>query len=517
MNHRSLLRLRAPRWIAPLAALGSTLLAAGALAEPAPHPIAGDLLRAVRARDAIYEMNLPAARSVLSGADPADSALAIERARLGIYEGDYDGAALLLGRGDLASTAEGAELSYIALGCARGMAATVEISDEQRGVVVRLQDDDDRALVPMLIDVAMRVRATLFKDLGVDLHKPLRIDLVRDQFTLAAMTGLPEEAAQTTGTVAVAKWGRVTMISPRATSRGYPWLDTLAHEMTHLALAQGTRDKAPLWLQEGVAKREETRWRDPEPLDDVPPVDTVAAVGMARGLGRPLDKLGPSIAMLPTPEQASVAFAEVQSFIRFWAREAGDDALPQLVLRLREADNPDDLNRAIQEVSGVDFATWDKRWRAHLATAPRELPAEVAPGGDIPRAREISKRFRLGELLDRRGHYQAAVIELSRAQALVPGDATLRCGLAAALLATGDRAAAAPLVERVEDLHSRHGRWWSLHGLLFPERDPARAFSFGVALDPLEPSVACEEKLAPELPGDAIRAALCEAARRVPQ
>src|SRR4029078_3530178 len=105
--------------------------------------------------------------------------------------------------------------------------------------------DGDRALVPMLVDVASKMREVLAKDLGVELLKPLRIDLLRDQFTLAEMTGLPEEAARTTGTVAIAKWGRVTMISPRATSNGYPWLDTLAHQMNHLALFPHTRDTEP--------------------------------------------------------------------------------------------------------------------------------------------------------------------------------------------------------------------------------------------------------------------------------
>ncbi len=397
------------------------------------------------------------------------------------------------------------------------MAATVTVSDELRGVEVRLQDDDDRALVPLLADVAVQVQKTLMKDLGVELPKPLRIDLVRDQFTLAAMTGLPLEAARTTGTVAVAKWGRVTMVSPRATQQGYPWLDTLAHEMTHLALSRGTRDKAPLWLQEGVAKREETRWREPQPLDNVPSVDVIAVVGLEKGLGRPIDKLGPSIAMLPTPEQAQVAFAEVQSFIRYWTKEVGDDALPQLVLRIRALDDPGDVSRAIKEVSGVDFAEWDRRWRAYLATVPRELPADLAPGGSIPNMREIGKRVRLGELLRERGHYPAAVSELARAQAIVPADPSIRCFLAAALLAQGDRAAAAPWVEKISDVHGRQGRWWSLHGLLFADRDAAQSFSYGVALDPLDPWVACEEKASPDLPTEPLRAALCEATRRVPK
>ena len=156
------------------------------------------------------------------------------------------------------------------------------------------------------------------RDLKVELPRPLRIELVRDLFTLAAMTGLPESAAQTTGTVAVAKWGRVTMITPRAIPHGYPWADTLAHEMAHLAQTQASGDRAPLWLQEGVAKRQETRWRERRAFDDFPAADSVAAIGLDKGLGRPIDKLGASIAMLPTAEQAMVAFAEVSSFVRFW-------------------------------------------------------------------------------------------------------------------------------------------------------------------------------------------------------
>lgn len=482
-------------------------------------PALGDLIRAGRAREAILEMDLPAAKSILDGGDPSDAAVSIERARYMIYAGDYDGAATLLGRPDLAKTEEGAGLGDIARGCARGMAATVEILDDERGLLIHLQDDDDRALIPLLTDVAVKVRATLAKDLGVELPRPLRIDLVRDQFTLAAMTGLPEKAAATTGTVAVAKWGRVTMISPRATSHGYPWLDTMAHEMTHLALSRGTRDRAPLWLQEGVAKREETRWREAQPLDDVPLPETVALVGMEKGLGRSLDRLGPSIAMLPTAEEAAVAFAEVHSFIRFWTKEVGDDGLPQLVLRLRTASNNDDVDKAIQEVSGTDLAGWDRRWRAHIAQGPRELPPDLAPAAAMPHANEIAKRVRLGLLLDNRGHHQAAAIELSRAQALVPNDASVRCFMAAALLSGGDRANAAMLVEKTEDLHNSFGRWWSLHGLLHPE--PAaraeKAFSYAIAQDPFDPWAGCQEKAPPELPTDPIRKAICEMARRAPQ
>jgi glutaredoxin len=501
----------------PVAATGGTPAPAGAAGSLRKMIAAvGDTIRAARARNAIVEMDLAAAKGILDGVDPSDAALAIETARLAIYTGDYDGAAAILSRSDLMATSEGAELGDIARGCARGMAGTLEVRDDARGVILHLQDDDDRALAPVIAETAVRARAQLAKDLGVELARPLRIDLVRDQFTLAAMTGLPEEAARTTGTVAVAKWGRVTMLTPRAMSHGYPWLDTLAHEMTHLALSQGTRDLAPLWLQEGVAKREEIRWREAEPLDDVPSPDVVALVGMERGLGRSLDRLGPSIAMLPTAEEAAVAFAEVTSFIRYWTKEVGDDGLPQLVIRLKSAPRAEDVDRSIQEVSGADLAGWDKRWRAHLALGPHELPPDLAPGAALPHSAEISKRGRLGELFEARGHHQAAAIELGRAEAFVPADATLRAWLAVSLLGTGDKANASMLVDKVDDLHSRYGRWWSLHGLLHPEK---ASFAFGLALaqDPLDPWVSCEEKAPPELPSDPIRLAICEAARRAPR
>ena len=251
-------------------------------------------------------LDVKRAHTLLDNVESTDEAIAIERARLAIYDGDYDGASAIAARPEVARTDAGAELLAIATGCARATAGALTETDVARGITIRLQDESDRPLAPFLIDVAVAAREAMARDLKVELPRPLRIELVRDLFTLAAMTGLPESAAQTTGTVAVAKWGRVTMISPRAIPHGYPWADTLAHEMAHLAQTQASGDRAPLWLQEGVAKRQETRWREGRAFDDFPAADVVAAMGLDKGLGRPIDKLGASIAMLPTAEQAMV-------------------------------------------------------------------------------------------------------------------------------------------------------------------------------------------------------------------
>ncbi len=515
MNFRTTKTARALGQTA-LLTLALTTLPTREVSAEEPHIPSFSEIAAVLARGSILELDLKAAHSILDGQESNDPVLAIERARLALYEGECDKAVELLSRADLNMSDETKHLGEIARGCQRATAATVVVHDQEKGVWLRFQDDEDKALAPFLMDVAVKARDALARDLGVTLPSPLRVELVRDQHTLCAMTGLPFEAAKTTGTVAIAKWGRVTMLSPR--TDGYGWMDTLAHELSHLALTAGTRDKAPLWLQEGIAKREETRWREPFPHDDQPSSDAYAAVGIAMNLGRPLDKLGPSIAMLPSAEEASVAYSEVSSFVRYFATEVGDDALPRLVKEVKAADGDDPANIALQKVSGLDLSGWDVRWRHHLATIPKDVPDELKPGARIPRMKEVAKRVRLGQLLHDRGHYRSAAIEHAIAQTIVPWEASVRCSLSAALLGSGDTQNAKNLVAKPEEVHGRHGRYWTLHGLLVPppEGEP-RAFLLGLAHDPLNPDVACEEKAAPETPADPLKKLLCEAARRVPR
>ncbi|HEV8245595.1 MAG TPA: hypothetical protein VGP93_07495, partial [Polyangiaceae bacterium] len=238
-----------------LLGLGLLALCLGSSVQASP----GNVTRTVS--EAITEIDLERARRLLDHAEADSPAIVFERARLAVYLGECDVAATLLEVPQFLDSKEALQLAELAQSCARATVAGFVLEDEKRGIWLRMQDDADRVLAPFIFDVAARARAALERDLGVDLPRPLRIDLVRDLFSLAAISGLPVTAAETTGTLAVARWGRVNMLSPRATPLGYPWQDTLAHEITHLMLTRASRDQAPLWLQEGIAKREETRWR----------------------------------------------------------------------------------------------------------------------------------------------------------------------------------------------------------------------------------------------------------------
>ncbi len=485
-------------------ALATLALTCSSTSEPRADTLPFD---ALRARLAILDLRLDDAAKILSdGDDSAD--VAVERARLALYRGHCDAAVAIAQRSDVARTEEGNTLLMVAQGCARASAATIVISNEQHGVVVRLQNDRDRALAPLIARAVSQTRTTLQNDLGVKLPSPVFVDLLRDQLSLAAMSGLPETAAQTTGTVAVAKWGRVMMLSPRSSPRGYPWLDTLAHEMTHLALSQATRDRAPLWLQEGVAKREEVRWRYPGPFDHRPSADVLAARGIQRHLDLPLTKRGPSIAMLPTAEQAAVAFAQVTSFVDYWANHAGDRALPQLLTAVRDSAElrENATSVALEKVSGRKMTDWEARWRAHIATLPPGALAQRAVP-PLKALRESSRRERLGRLLFDRGHTRAAIKQLTRAHELRPRRAALRAVYARALLAAGQVLEATDLVADANAVGAANASWWSLHARLGGTEVQARQRA--LAIHPLKEAIACEELPVDELPSDPDARSLC--------
>lgn len=473
--------------------------------------------------DAITELDVQRARTLLDKADPDSPSLAFERARLAVYLGDCDSAQAIASAPTLRATPEGSSLLELAKRCAGATAGSVVVDDVKAGLWIRLQDEADRALVPFIVDVSVRARERIGRDLGVDLPRPLRIDLVRDLFSLSQVSGLPLEAAETTGTVAVARWGRITMVSPRATALGYPWEDTLAHEITHLMLSRATRDRAPLWLQEGVAKREESRWREPRPFDAALDHSEVARAALLSGRSVGVDKIGPSIAMLPTPEAASIAFSEVTSFMSYWIEQNGNAALA-LLLRDLKGLASEDPSAAMRSVTGYDLPAWIARWQVFL----REREPNPESGeGSVQASRDLARRIRLGDLAYERGHAALAALHHDLAAKEMPQEPSLRYRAARAKLALGDEAAAQAALGEPKDVRSLHGGWFALHGRGLRTEDPVaaqRAFGLGVSVDPLAEDVACQgQARRPVPPGTAPRSAplppderwraLCESVR----
>jgi hypothetical protein len=474
--------------------------------------------------DAITEIDLARAEQLAKSIDLQTPQFLLERARLLVYLGDCVGAMAVLSNPAVTESKEGAQLAKIAKSCAHATAAGFVVEDKTRGIWLRLQDDADRVFAPFVFAVAAQARDRIGAELGVDLPRPLRIDLVRDLFSLSAVTGLPLEAAETTGTLAVARFGRIIMLSPQATRSGYHWEDTLAHELTHLLVTRATRDRAPLWLQEGIAKREETRWREPRPFDPKDWAEETAIRALRTGRQIGIDKLGPSIAMLPTPEAASTAYAEVQSFVSYFIHEQGDAALRLFFADLKGL-GLDDPSSALRSVTGYDLSMWNRRWQKHLLdTKPSEptAPPSIARGLD---ARDLARRARLGDLLVDAGYGSEAASTL--APGVSGGSPGYRFRVARAELARNDPGQASVRLGVETEIDGLFGPWFGLRGRLLEKTDPqgaARAFALGLASDPLAVEVACEGRFSlgdkldeDRLPSSPDFRALCEAARKLPR
>ncbi len=453
------------------------------------------LIASPKAADAeITRMNLEDAELLLNGA--VGPAAAQARARLALYRGDCEGAVSALSSRSLRQGRRAEFLFEFAKGCQGATLGSTVIEDEERGVWLRLQDEQDKVLAPWIIQVAHEARETLEKDLGIDLPRPLRIDLVRDLYSLGLVSSLPVEAAETTGTVAVAKWGRVTMITPRAPVHGYPWQDTLAHEITHLLLSRGSADRAPLWLQEGIAKREETRWRSAWFKDVNPDPARIAFEAEREGRAVGITKIGPSIALLPSADIARVAYAEVTSFMDFWIKQNGGSKA--LSLLIRDLAVTKDADSAMRSVSGYSAEEWEKLYRKDLAERFSEeqklLSSPLPETGERSNPRQLRRVLRLSELL-LSGGYAADAAELSaRELDRAPRLAVLRFAAARAGFLAG-RADVNRLLGEREQVDSAHAGWLALRARLDATLQSSglseAAYAQALARDPYQALVAC--------------------------
>ena len=228
--------------------------------------------------------------------------------------GDYEGAVHSL---DKAATgapgnADVRELSNLA----HEAAAAIKDHKEERSphAIVRYASDD-AVLVPYARDTVEAAYQALHDDLGFEPELPIRIELYRSPADLAAVSSLSQAEVARTGTIALCKWARLMVTTPRALAYGYPWLDTINHELVHYAVSTLTGDRAPVWLQEGLAKFLERRWREP-PGGRIPPaMEHLLAKALRTNHLITFEAMHPSMAKLPSAEDATLAFAEVANAI----------------------------------------------------------------------------------------------------------------------------------------------------------------------------------------------------------
>lgn len=278
---------------------------------------------------------------------------------------------------------------------------------------------------------------------------------------LAAVTPLKLSEITASGTIAICKFNRIMIVSPRALVHGYNWLDTVVHEYVHYIVTKKTKNRVPIWLHEGLAKFFENRWREETRAVLSAIHEHLLAEAISKRRLITFAKMSPSIAKLATNEEATLAFAEVFTAIQYLHRRGGTTLIRKLLDAMTSGLSD---RQAIKKVVGVSFGVFYQEWRRYVQGQGYQMrrgmvvPQHLFRGKNRKSdelkliAEKSARRLTyLGDLLRVRRRYRAAAKEYRKAIGLVGArQPTIQSKLAAAYLALKDLARVIEVLGNVE-------------------------------------------------------------------
>ncbi|MBN1945207.1 MAG: hypothetical protein JW797_05990 [Bradymonadales bacterium] len=385
---------------------------------------------------------------------PGSSEALYLRSRLQLFEGEFE---LAVQNADLACQAgDGHQERFcahrdLAEATLQAVAPLQPVETSLGHFVIWYDPVRDQVLIPYADETLERAYAEIGFDLGHWPTDSINVHIYPDLQTLAAVSTLPEEAIETSGTVALCKFNRLMITSPRALVQGYGWRDTLSHEYVHLVVQRLTGNRVPVWLHEALARFEDHRWRGYHARSLPPSSQDLLARRLEEGNLIGFEQMHPSMALLPSQEDVSAAFAEVYTVMEYLHQQTGVEGIRQLVWSIGRGE---DVQEAFRQVSGAPFSQFLEGWQEYLrGRSYQRLPsnfmpslqfmplgAEEAPPDELAGiAQEEARNFmHLGQLLRARGRVEAAIAEYRKAEALVGSDNPLfQNWLARALLDLG--------------------------------------------------------------------------------
>jgi len=401
------------------------LLALALSAVPAPPPAGPDARTAARqALELLSDEDVEGARAVLApfaGAEASEPVLALAQGVLRFHEHRYEESVALLEKG----TASGMGRDWLAMAKGARDVTRNHLRAESDHFVVSHPKGKEEVLVPYLLEALEAQRAALEKDFGAVPPGKVLIEVVEDTRQLARLSTLTEKEIKNTGTIAICKFDKMMLTSPKALLHGYDWLDTASHEYVHHVVTRLTRNQTPIWLHEGIARWYESRWRGSG--GDILSPWSAAMLRDAAKSGKLVTfaQMHPSMAKLPSQEAAALAFAEVAVAIEVMHARGGPDAIRRVLEGVTRGDTAE---QAVSAALSVPFPVFEKEWRRWMLERPlpaggeremRKLRFQGDPGAysewsEIP-DEKARGHARLGEIFRERGRWEPARQEYARA------------------------------------------------------------------------------------------------------
>ena len=474
-------------WLAALLALG--VASSGHAAEPRPNGSAIETARELMGAWQV-EKARPVIERLMAARPQSVDALDLA-ALLAYYEGAYPKALAAVEKA-LAIDAEDDQRQALRLLLQRTHDVTRHFKRyESRHFLLHLHEENDGILAEPALEALEQAHREVERALGYRPRSKVRVEIAPDVQSFNAITTLTLRDIEETGAIGLCKFNKVMIISPRVMAHGYRWLDSLTHEYIHLAIVNLTRNKAPIWLHEGIARYYETVWRKPVqgPRPDylTPANETLLAKAIEEQEFVSFEDMEPSLIRLDTPEQVQLAYAEAASAVDYILQVKGPSGMRDVLSHVKRRSTAE----AIEAVMGAPLDGFEADWRRFIqgqglaaVQGSRLRSYKVAEDGDTQPAvalneiqSEIARnRTHLGDRLRQRGRLRAAGAEYRRALRAGPNSTVILNRLGETLIHSRRYDEALPHLEKARYLDPDQVHTYYLMGRLHHEAsDDTRA------------------------------------------
>jgi len=304
------------------------------------------------------------------------------------------------------------------------------VSKKSEHFEVKYQDDKESIIADAVLDTMERTYLAIGNELGLQPVDRIVVEIYPKLEMLAAATGLTLKELKTSGTIAICKFNRIMISSPRVSPYGYTWRDTLCHEYIHLIICRISANTVPIWLHEGIAKSYEERWRSSHSTKMTSTGESLLSRALREDKLITIKEMHPSMALLPSQEHAALAYTEVLTMVEWLNQRRGSQKLQRLLRTIPKVGG--DLDKAFKQVYSFDTVQFQELWESSMKNRRlREYPNafddysilfDTRKQEDTESAIEKleekkgKKYMTLGKLLKDRNHPKAASMEFEKAQ-----------------------------------------------------------------------------------------------------
>ncbi|NIM03744.1 tetratricopeptide repeat protein [bacterium] len=293
-----------------------------------------------------------AQRAVLEKPQKADSFRLLGLAHF--YQGNYEKAIEYLQTASLMEpgNAQRKRLLYFVEGTKE---ITEEFSDYSSEHFALHLADKDNLLVEYALEALEKAYQEIQKELNYFPEEKILVEVYPTTEGFTHASSLSPRQIEVSGAIGICKFNRIMIISPRCLVYGYRWLDALAHEFIHYVLAKLTGLNMPLWLNEGLAKYHETRWRVQQPNYLIPVYKNALSVAARERKWVDFWKMKRGMPSLESREEVILAFAQVSLAVDYLLRHQGRNKLTHFL---------HELGKTAGKGKEESFEQMEKRWDA---------------------------------------------------------------------------------------------------------------------------------------------------------